>query len=127
MGTGAVYVTLSGLKGHPGPLTKIETVFFFINVSLFILNSSTLLIQALRAIFFSLGIFTVLVHAYLVYPQQSRRLINDPVKGVFVPLIVRTNTTPYVSQTQCHTTGVVIRDHCNRNYQLRSYTGPYFR
>ncbi|KAH9989571.1 voltage-dependent anion channel [Russula vinacea] len=88
MGTGAVYVTLSGLKGHPGPLTKIETVFFFINVSLFILNSSTLLIQALRAIFFPLGIFTVLVHAYLVYPQQSRRLINDPVKGVFVPLIV---------------------------------------
>ncbi|KAF8473684.1 voltage-dependent anion channel-domain-containing protein [Russula ochroleuca] len=70
MGTGAVYVTLSGLKGHPGPPTKIETVFFFINVSLFIFNSSTLLLQA------------------LLYPQQSRRLINDPVKGVFVPLIV---------------------------------------
>lgn|SRR6266850_1480354 len=50
MGTGAVYVTLSGLKVHPGPITHIETVFFFINLSLFILNSSTLLIQALRAI-----------------------------------------------------------------------------
>ncbi|KAI9509751.1 voltage-dependent anion channel-domain-containing protein [Russula earlei] len=70
MGTGAVYVTLSGLKGHPGPLTSVETFFFFINLSLFILNSSTLLLQA------------------LLYPQQSRRLINDPVKGVFVPLIV---------------------------------------
>ncbi|KAH9967578.1 voltage-dependent anion channel-domain-containing protein [Russula dissimulans] len=70
MGTGAVYVTLSGLKGHPGPLTHIETFFFFVNLSLFILNTSTLLLQA------------------LLYPQQSRRLINDPVKGVFVPLIV---------------------------------------
>ena len=50
MGTGAVYVTLSGLKVHPGPITHIETVFFFINLSLFILNSSTLLIQALCAI-----------------------------------------------------------------------------
>ncbi len=50
MGTGAVYVTLSGLKGHPGPLTNVETIFFFINLSLFILNSSTLLLQALCAI-----------------------------------------------------------------------------
>jgi hypothetical protein len=53
MGTGAVYVTLSGLKGHPGPLTSIETVFFFINVLLFFLNSSTLLLQAYCAFFFS--------------------------------------------------------------------------
>jgi hypothetical protein len=50
MGTGAVYVTLSGLKGHPGTLTNVETVFFFINLSLFILNVSTLLLQAYCAI-----------------------------------------------------------------------------
>jgi hypothetical protein len=25
---------------------------------------------------------------YIVYPRQSARLIKDPVKGVFVPLIV---------------------------------------
>jgi hypothetical protein len=49
MGTGAVYVTLSGLKVHPGPITNVEAAFFFINLSLFILNSSTLLIQALCA------------------------------------------------------------------------------
>src|SRR5229473_435538 len=59
MGTGAVYVTLAGLKGHPGPLTSIETVFFFINLSLFILNSSTLLLQALCAMVFPPGVFTV--------------------------------------------------------------------
>ncbi|KAI9448713.1 voltage-dependent anion channel-domain-containing protein [Lactarius psammicola] len=70
MGTGAVYVTLSGLKQHPRVLTTVETIFFFINLSLFLLNSSTLFLQV------------------LLYPQQSRRLINDPVKGVFVPLIV---------------------------------------
>ncbi|KAI0290293.1 voltage-dependent anion channel-domain-containing protein [Russula brevipes] len=69
MGTGAVYVTLSGLEEHPGPLTKVEAVFFCINVLLFILNSSALFLQA------------------LLYPQQSWRLINDPVKGLFVPII----------------------------------------
>ncbi|KAI0284471.1 voltage-dependent anion channel-domain-containing protein [Russula brevipes] len=70
MGTCAVYVTLSGLEEHPGPLAKVEAVFFCINVFLFILNSSALFLQA------------------LLYPQQSRRLINDPVKGLFVPIIV---------------------------------------
>ncbi|KAH9166888.1 voltage-dependent anion channel-domain-containing protein [Lactarius sanguifluus] len=70
MGTGAVYVTLSGLKQHPRALTTVETMFFFLNLSLFLLNSATLFLQV------------------LLYPQQSRRLINDPVKGVFVPLIV---------------------------------------
>ncbi|KAH9987770.1 hypothetical protein BJV74DRAFT_925957 [Russula compacta] len=69
MGKGAVHVTLSGLKEHSGPLTNVETVFFFINLALFILNSSTLLLQA------------------ILYPRQSRRLINDPVKRLFVPLI----------------------------------------
>jgi hypothetical protein len=34
----------------------------------------------------------------VVYPQQSKRLINDPVKGVFVPLIVSTIATLGVSQ-----------------------------
>jgi len=52
MGTGAVYVTLAGLKGHPGPLTNIETIFFFLNLSLFILNTSTLLLQALCTFIF---------------------------------------------------------------------------
>ncbi|KAK7692818.1 hypothetical protein QCA50_004453 [Cerrena zonata] len=71
MGTGAVYVTLSSLKDHPGnALTTVETIFFFLNVALFLLNSSTLLLQL------------------IVYPRQARRLITDPVKGIFVPLIV---------------------------------------
>ena len=46
MGTGAVYVTLSGLKSRSDALVTVETVFYFLNIILFLLNSSTLLIQA---------------------------------------------------------------------------------
>ncbi|KAI0798201.1 voltage-dependent anion channel [Abortiporus biennis] len=70
MGTGAVYVTLSGVKNHSSALTTFETIFYFINISLFLLNSTTLLVQA------------------ILYPRQAWRLIQDPVKGIFVPLIV---------------------------------------
>jgi tellurite resistance protein TehA-like permease len=70
MGTGAVYVALSGLKNHSKVLSNVETFFYFLNISLFLLNMSTLLIQA------------------IIYPRQSWRLIQDPVKGVFVPLCV---------------------------------------
>jgi hypothetical protein len=47
MGTGAVYVTMSGLKNHSSALTGVETFFFFLNIALFLLNTSTLLIQAI--------------------------------------------------------------------------------
>ncbi|KII91028.1 hypothetical protein PLICRDRAFT_107381 [Plicaturopsis crispa FD-325 SS-3] len=70
MGTGAVYVTLSGLKNHSSALTTVETGFYFLNIALFLLNSSTLLLQA------------------ILYPKQAIRLLKDPVKGIFVPLIV---------------------------------------
>ncbi|EIM86417.1 uncharacterized protein STEHIDRAFT_121377 [Stereum hirsutum FP-91666 SS1] len=70
MGTGAVYVTMSGIKEHTPVLTHVETVFFFMNIALFLLNTSTLLLQA------------------ILYPRQAWRLITDPVKGVFVPLVV---------------------------------------
>ncbi|KAJ3848962.1 voltage-dependent anion channel [Lentinula lateritia] len=70
MGTGAVYVTLSGLKEHSPTLTTVETIFYFLNISLFILNTSTLMTQA------------------ILFPRQAWRLINDPVKGIFVPLVV---------------------------------------
>ncbi|THH28722.1 hypothetical protein EUX98_g5462 [Antrodiella citrinella] len=70
MGTGAVYVTLSGLKSRSPALVTLEAIFYFINLILFSLNCSTLLIQA------------------IVYPRQAWRLIKDPVKGIFVPLVV---------------------------------------
>jgi len=70
MGTGAVYVSLAGLKQHSTSLTTLETIFYFLNIAFFLFNSTTLAIQA------------------IVYPQQSLRLIQDPVKGIFVPLIV---------------------------------------
>ncbi|PSR70442.1 hypothetical protein PHLCEN_2v13693 [Hermanssonia centrifuga] len=70
MGTGAVYVTLSGLKSHAPALTTVETIFYFINICLFLLNTTTLLLQA------------------ILYPRQAWRLLKDPVKGIFVPLVV---------------------------------------
>ena len=45
MGTGAVYVTLSGLKEQSSVLTRVETFFYFFNIALFVLNVVTLLIQ----------------------------------------------------------------------------------
>ena len=48
MGTGAVYVTLSGLKSHSPALTTVETIFYFLNIILFLLNSTTLALQAIR-------------------------------------------------------------------------------
>jgi hypothetical protein len=45
MGTGAVYVTLSGVRGRFHGLVIIETVFYFINMALFIVNSTTLMLQ----------------------------------------------------------------------------------
>ena len=54
MGTGAVYVTMSGLKNHSPVLTTIETIFYFINISLFLLNTTTLLLQAIRMPFITL-------------------------------------------------------------------------
>lgn len=50
MGTGAVYVTLSGLKEHSSALTVVETGFFFLNITLFLLNTMTLLLQAIGAV-----------------------------------------------------------------------------
>ena len=39
---------MSGLKDRSPALKTIETVFFFINLTLFCLNVTTLAIQALR-------------------------------------------------------------------------------
>ena len=51
MGTGAVYVTLSSLKERAEFLDEVETVFYFLNIALFLLNSTTLLMQAICAIY----------------------------------------------------------------------------
>ncbi|KZV65538.1 hypothetical protein PENSPDRAFT_756417 [Peniophora sp. CONT] len=73
MGTGAVYVALSGLdlsQKLDNWADKTETVFFFLNLLLFVLNVSTLAAQA------------------ILYPRQAQRLITDPSKNIFVPLVV---------------------------------------
>ncbi|KAL0960557.1 hypothetical protein HGRIS_005593 [Hohenbuehelia grisea] len=70
MGTGAVYVTLSGLQHGSPVLTAVETGFYVLNMVLFVINTTTLFLQA------------------LLYPRQACRLLKDPVKGVFVPLVV---------------------------------------
>lgn len=48
----------------------LETFFYFLNMAFFLFNSTTLILQA------------------VIFPRQSIRLIQDPVKGIFVPLIV---------------------------------------
>ena len=48
MGTGAVYLTLSGLKQRPHGLVIVELIFYFLNMFLFCMNSITLLLQAIR-------------------------------------------------------------------------------
>ncbi|KAG9098484.1 hypothetical protein FS749_003713 [Ceratobasidium sp. UAMH 11750] len=70
MGTGAVYVLLSAVNPHPAWLTKVEIVFYILNMCLFVLNLFMLATQ------------------FILYRRQSLRLIVDPVKGVFVPLVV---------------------------------------
>ncbi|KAF7768261.1 hypothetical protein Agabi119p4_7504 [Agaricus bisporus var. burnettii] len=70
MGTSAVYVVLYGLKDRSPIVASIETVFYFLNMALFLLNITTLLLQA------------------IFYPRQACRLLTDPVKGIFVPLVV---------------------------------------
>lgn len=87
MGTGAVYVTLSGLKERHPLLIAVETGFFFLNIALFSLNSTTLLLQAICASAMQECLPLTDNHVP-VYPRQAWRLLQDPVKGIFVPLIV---------------------------------------
>ncbi|KAI0060713.1 hypothetical protein BV25DRAFT_923793 [Artomyces pyxidatus] len=70
MGTGAVYTVLSGIKHRPAWLVYLEAAFYFLNIALFSLNTSTLFLQA------------------ILYPRQARRLITDSSKNIFVPLLV---------------------------------------
>ena len=41
----AVYVTLSGVKSRSHALLVVEHIFFFLNIALFLLNTSTLTLQ----------------------------------------------------------------------------------
>ncbi|KAK0452754.1 voltage-dependent anion channel-domain-containing protein [Desarmillaria tabescens] len=70
MGTSAVYLTLSNLKHHPAFVSRIETVFFFFNIVLFLLNIFMLLSQA------------------ILFPRHAWTLLQDPIQGIFVPLMV---------------------------------------
>ncbi|KZV64733.1 hypothetical protein PENSPDRAFT_656325 [Peniophora sp. CONT] len=75
MGTGAVYVSINGLKQQSSALRTVETVFFFLNLVLFCINVSTLAIQA------------------VLYPRQAKRLVTDPSKNIYVPLVVLSYAT----------------------------------
>jgi len=89
MGTGAVYVTLSSLKERAELLDEVETVFYFLNIALFLLNSTTLLMQAICAISPIFAIASLMWHlSFSVYPK-ALRLLTDPGTSIFVPLIVR--------------------------------------
>lgn len=94
MGTGAVYLTLSGLKNHADVVTNVETAFYILNMVLFCLNSTTLLLQLICELVnysFSFPARRSLLLVREVYPRQALRIVTDPSKGVFVPLIVNDN------------------------------------
>ena len=72
MGTGAVYATLAGIKEHNRVLTHVEIFFYFLNIALFLFNSSTLLLQAIRQ--FSSTDFEVSIsHMILKQCTQGKR------------------------------------------------------
>lgn len=82
-------MALSGVKNRSNALLQIEHVFFFLNIALFLLNVSTLTLQ----LFCKSHVFPPISFAdarfrIKVFPRQSLRLIKDPVKGIFVPLVV---------------------------------------
>jgi len=96
MGTGAVYVVLSGLKNRSPVVGLVETIFYFLNIVLFLLNTTTLVLQAIR-MFQPVSYCMDDSHAFLVlvvYPRQAYRILTDPVKGIFVPLIVCSGLGP---------------------------------
>ena len=50
MGTGAVYVCLAGVDpSPPHGLRVIQTIFYFLNIALFLINTATLLLQLICA------------------------------------------------------------------------------
>ncbi|KAK0452756.1 voltage-dependent anion channel [Desarmillaria tabescens] len=73
MGTSAVYMTLSALKHHPAFVSSIETVFFFLSITLFFANIVMLLLQAICA--FSLP---------AIFPRHAWSRLQDPIQGTFV-------------------------------------------
>lgn len=69
MGTSAVYLTLSGWHEAFRPRDIVEYIFFWLTVTIFLVNVVTLLLQA------------------ILYPRHSKELLKDPQKSVFFPLI----------------------------------------
>lgn len=69
MGTSAVYLSLSGWSEKFRPRDYIEYIFFWLTLVLFVLNTTTLLLQA------------------ILYPSRAKALLTDPHKGVFFPLL----------------------------------------
>lgn len=70
MGTSAVFLTFSGHTENNKGLDVLEIVFFILTITIFCLNTLTLLLQA------------------ILYPKHAWRLLKSPQKSVFVPLIV---------------------------------------
>lgn len=92
MGTSAVYLSLSGWSEKFRPRDYIEYIFFWLTLVLFVLNTTTLLLQAIREFFPSTSILNLCRNTERmndgVYPSRAKALLTDPHKGVFFPLLV---------------------------------------
>ncbi len=118
MGTGAVYLTLSGIHNHPSWLTTVETVFYSLSIVIFAFNVLMLSLQVTCA--------SSLLHSFLsptpfeVYPSRTWRLIKHPVEGTFIPLMVRICDVSY-SLRLTNLLGVMPSHHHHRYHQLRPF------
>ena len=83
-------MTLSGVKSRSNFLLRVEHAFFFLNMALFLLNTSTLALQLFCMFHTSTWYLSPADGPFCmqVFPRQSLRLIKDPAKGIFVPLVV---------------------------------------
>lgn len=120
MGTGAVYVTLSGLKSHSQALTTFETIFYFLNITLFLLNSVTLALQAIRA--------SSVVHASGITNKASPSQCTQDRRGAYSRILSKESSYPssYVTVASSETTdenlpplGPVFCHHHHRHHKLR--------
>ncbi|TIC61548.1 hypothetical protein E3Q03_02640 [Wallemia mellicola] len=97
MGTGAVFVLMSNLYNAPDWVVYPELIFFFFVCALFIINVTLLLFQAICRFIWHVRSGP---NSIIVFPSQSIRLVKDPVKGVFVPLVVLSFATIVIGISQ---------------------------
>lgn len=115
MGTGAVYVVLSGLKNRSPAVAAIETAFYFLNMVLFFLNTTTLVLQAIRTFWPLFFAWRILMHSGQftpVRPIEFWRILSKAFSSLWL----------YVLGFYLH--AIVILSYWRCSLSLRLSLGP---